>query len=237
MHFSGTPEVVVCASYYPFQPNNNSFGFGQMVCYLTILPLLVATYTHLIIHYTVNWYIRIGENWRLQLDLQCRFGSSTEILIMMQMLHSFGTIQHFWTQININTEYFFYIIKLTHSKCIIDFQYFFKNNFCLGHLCYIEQQCENALNPHSNSGWWRWNIKVLLIWGHVVFYLDASPQQASLVLLFTPMLNLIGGQFPGFSPVGGAIWPSHSYLGSESPFDSLNWFTCRFGYRWQWISV
>ncbi|XP_039980396.1 androglobin isoform X2 [Xiphias gladius] len=25
-----TPEVVVCASYYPFQPNNNSFGFGQM---------------------------------------------------------------------------------------------------------------------------------------------------------------------------------------------------------------
>ncbi|XP_018528148.1 androglobin isoform X1 [Lates calcarifer] len=25
-----TPEVVVCASYYPFQPHNNSFEFGQM---------------------------------------------------------------------------------------------------------------------------------------------------------------------------------------------------------------
>ncbi|XP_071335416.1 androglobin isoform X2 [Trachinotus anak] len=25
-----TPEVVVCASYYPFQPHNNSFGFSQM---------------------------------------------------------------------------------------------------------------------------------------------------------------------------------------------------------------
>ncbi|XP_037606049.1 androglobin isoform X2 [Sebastes umbrosus] len=25
-----TPEVVVCASYYPLQPHNNSFGFGQM---------------------------------------------------------------------------------------------------------------------------------------------------------------------------------------------------------------
>lgn len=41
--------------------------------------------------------------------------------------------------------------------------------------------------------------------GHVVFYLDASPQQASLDLLFTPMLNLIGGQFPGCSSFGVVI--------------------------------
>lgn len=62
-----------------------------------------------------------------------------------------------------------------------------------------------------------------------MFYLDASPQQASLALLFTPMLRLIDGQFPGFSSIGGVISPPHSDLGS--PLDSLTLFTCRVGNR------
>lgn len=42
VYFSGTPEVVVCASYYPLQPHNNSFGLGQMVCLFSIPPLLLV---------------------------------------------------------------------------------------------------------------------------------------------------------------------------------------------------
>lgn len=52
-----------------------------------------------------------------------------------------------------------------------------------------------------------------------MFYLDALPQQASRVLLFTTMLKLIGGQFLGFSSAGGVISPPRSDLGLESPFD------------------
>lgn len=39
--FSGSPEVVVCASYYHLQPQS-SFGFQQMVCLFSIPPLLLS---------------------------------------------------------------------------------------------------------------------------------------------------------------------------------------------------
>lgn len=53
-------------------------------------------------------------------------------------------------------------------------------------------------------------------WGLGVFYLDALPQQALLVLLFTPMVWLIGGQFQGFSSVRDVMSPPHTDPGTES---------------------
>ena len=43
--FSGTPEVVVCASYCAFQPHTDSFRFGQMVRLILIPPLFLAVPT------------------------------------------------------------------------------------------------------------------------------------------------------------------------------------------------
>lgn len=48
--FLGSPELVVCASYYPLQPHTNSYGFGQMVRIFSPPPLWNGhAHTHLLI--------------------------------------------------------------------------------------------------------------------------------------------------------------------------------------------
>ncbi|KAM7395355.1 hypothetical protein PAMA_006897 [Pampus argenteus] len=47
----GTPEVAVCASYYPFQPHKNSFGFGLMANSSELLRRygLSSLYSHIVL--------------------------------------------------------------------------------------------------------------------------------------------------------------------------------------------
>lgn len=70
------------------------------------------------------------------------------------------------------------------------------------------------LTVWGTSRWWRWNIAVPVTGGPGVFYLDASPQQALLDLLFIPLRSLISGQSPG----------SFCYLRSYITFITLNIF-------------
>lgn len=89
---------------------------------------------------------------------------------------------------------------------------------CQSHFCYYSIY-GNTQNPIVAVGGGD-ETTVLVIWGHVVFYLDASPQQASLVLLFTPMQKLIGQR--RYLSFGGIIRPQHSDLDLDQNLELIH---------------